>query len=233
MSQPPQLTTPTPYDPVRAVTYGWTALTRNLTPFLVLGGAIFVVGYAIPGVLNLVTSGTVLGMQEAGATPDIGAMLAGQLLKLAWSLVSAVVCWVLGLAMMRGALDVVDTGRTDLAAMFTRIDWLSALGAAIITMFVVWFGLLMCILPGLVVIYLLWFAPMAVVDGESATEALDASYRFTTGSLGEVVLFVLLSIALTVAGVLALGLGVIVAAPVVTIGMAYTWRVLQGRPVAS
>lgn len=228
MSQQP---TPTSYDPVRAVTYGWTGLTRNLTPFLVLGVAMFVVAYAVPTVLNVVTTGSVFGFQGASATADVGVILAGELVKLAWSLVSAVVCWVLGLAMMRGALDVVDTGRTDLPAMFTRIDWISALGATILTAIGVGVGLMMCILPGLVVVYLLWFVLPAIVDGESATGALDASYRFTTAKFGQVILFVLISVALALVGVISFGLGLIVATPVATIGTAYTWRVLQGRPV--
>lgn len=97
----------------------------------------------------------------------------------------------------------------------------------------VWAGIIACVIPGLVIGFLLWFAMPAVIDGESATGALSASYRFTTRNVGDLLLFVLLCAALIIAGICTCGLGLLVATPVITIGMACTWRVLQGRPVAT
>ena len=220
-----------PYSPVEAITYGWRGFTRNLAPFLVLTAVALAIGLAFSLLSNVITTGSVLGIEEYDSSPDLGEMLARQGVSLGLSFVSSVISWVIGVAMMRGALDVADTGHTDLGAMFTRISWGAAVGAALLTTLAIWAGIIACVIPGLIIGFLLWFVLPAVVDGESATGALSASYRFTTGNLGDVLLFFLLSIAVLVAGVCACGVGLLVATPVLMIGMAYTWRVLQGRPV--
>lgn len=220
-----------PYSPVEAIAYGWRGFTRNLAPFLVLTAVALAIGLAFSLLSNVITTGSVLGIEEYDSSPDLGEMLARQGVSLGLSFVSSVISWVIGVAMMRGALDVADTGHTDLGAMFTRISWGAAVGAALLTTLAIWAGIIACVIPGLIIGFLLWFVLPAVVDGESATGALSASYRFTTGNLGDVLLFFLLSIAVLVAGVCACGVGLLVATPVLMIGMAYTWRVLQGRPV--
>ena len=220
-----------PYSPVEAIAYGWRGFTRNLAPFLVLTAVALAIGLAFSLLSNVITTGSVLGIEEYDSSPDLGEMLARQGVSLGLSFVSSVISWVIGVAMMRGALDVADTGHTDLGAMFTRISWGAAVGAALLTTLAIWAGIIACVIPGLIIGFLLWFVLPAVVDGESATGALGASFRFTTERLGDVLLFFLLSIAVLVAGVCACGVGLLVATPVLMIGMAYTWRVLQGRPV--
>ena len=222
---------PAPYSPVEAITYGWTAFTRNAAPFLVLAAVSLAIGVSISLLSNVITTGSVLGLQEYDSSPDVGEMLARQAVNLGLSVVTSFISWVIGVAMMRGAIDVVDTGHTDLGAMFTRINWGAAIGAALLTTLAIWAGFIACFIPGLIIGFLLWFFLAAVVDGESATGALGASFRFTTERLGDVLLFFLLSIAVMVAGFCACGVGLLVATPVLMIGMAYTWRVLQGRPV--
>ena len=221
-----------PYSPVEAIAYGWRGFTRNLAPFLVLTAVALAIGLAFSLLSNVITTGSVLGIEEYDSSPDLGEMLARQGVSLGLSFVSSVISWVIGVAMMRGALDVADTGHTDLGAMFTRISWGAAVGAALLTTLAIWAGIIACVIPGLIIGFLLWFVLPAVVDGESATGALGASYRFTTGNLGDVLLFFLLSIAVLVAGACTCGLATLVVSPVLSIGMAYTWRVLQGRPVA-
>ena len=223
---------PTPYSPVEAVKYGWTGFTRNVAPFLVLTIVMMVIGAAISVTTNLITTGSVLGIQEYDSTPDVGEMLGMQAVSLGGSFISTLISWVIGMAMMRGAIDVVDTGRTELGAMFSRINWGAALGAAVLGTLAIWVGIFACIVPGLIIGFLLWFTSPAVIDGEPATGALSASYRFTSGNVGDVLLFGLLAIVLIVIAVCTCGLATLVVSPVLSIGMAYTWRVLQGRPVA-
>lgn len=220
------------YSAVEAVKYGWTGFTRNIAPFLVLSLLAMAVGVTINLMTNLIATGSLFGAQDFGTNPEPGELLATQAASLGGSFVISLISWIIGVAMMRGALDVVDTGRTDLGATFTRINWGAALGAALLATLAIWAGILACLLPGLVIAFLLWFTTPAVVDGESATGALAASFRFTTKNVGDVLLFALLALALLVAGICTCGLGMLVVSPVLSIGAAYTWRVLQGRPAA-
>lgn len=224
-----------PYSAIGAVEYGWQKFRDNLGPFLLMGLIIFVSGMVIQFTTNLVSTGTLLGTGGA-VDPETGLPeqdLIATLIQLIGGLVSGVIAWVLGLALMRGALDVVDTGRTDFAAMFTRIPWGQAVIAGILVGLALIGGLILCIFPVFIVGFLLYYSSVAVLDGESGPGALAASFRFTTQNLGQTLLFAVLSILLIViVTCCTLGLGSIVVTPLFAIGVAYTWRTLQGRPVA-
>src|SRR5699024_7407405 len=131
---------PTPYSPVEAVKYGWTGFTRNVAPFLVLTIVMMVIGAAISVMTNLITTGSVLGIQEYDSTPDVGEMLGMQAVSLGGSFISTLISWVIGMAMMRGAIDVVDTGRTELRAMFSWFDCGATLGDDGVDTRVIWVG---------------------------------------------------------------------------------------------
>lgn len=222
-----------PYSPVDALTYGWRLFTKNVGPFMIITAVILVISAAISFGTNLATTGSLLG---TGSTidPVTGLpenYLLHQLISLMTSFVSGIISWVLGLALVRGALDVVDTGRTDLGAMFTRIPWGQALLAGIIVMIVTFVGTLMCILPGIVAAYLLYYTNMAVLDGASGVDGIMASFNFTTKNVGPTLLLALLAIVIVILSLCTLGLALLISVPVLSIAAAYTWRVLQGRPV--
>lgn len=224
---------PAPYSALDAVKYGWTKFTQNAAPFAIIAVIILIVGAGINFAVNLTMTGSLLGTENfdpATGLPEQG--FAYQLASLASSLLTGVVTWVLGLALVRGALDVVDTGRTDLGAMFTRINWGQAIIAGILVAIATTIGIVLCIVPGIIVAFLLYYTNVAVVDGASGVDAITASFRFTKGNLGETLLYALLSIGLVIIGICTCGLGLIIITPVLAIGLAYTWRVLQGRPVA-
>lgn len=222
-----------PYSPVDALTYGWRLFTKNVGPFMIITAVMLVISAAISFGTNLATTGSLFG---TGSTVDPVTglpenYLVHQLISLMASFVSGIISWVLGLALVRGALDVVDTGRTDLGAMFTRIPWGQAIIAGIIVMIVTFVGTLMCILPGIVAAYLLYYTNMAVLDGASGVDGIVASFNFTTKNVGPTLLLALLAIVIVILSLCTLGLALLIAVPVLCIAAAYTWRVLQGRPV--
>ena len=95
-------------------------------------------------------------------------------------------------------------------------------------------GLVLCVLPGFVVIFLTWFARYFVVErGQDAVTALKSSFSFTSSHAGPLLLLALLGVLCFVAGALACLVGLLVAYPVVSIASAYTYRRLQGQPVAA
>lgn len=227
---------PAPYSPTDAIVYGWRKLTQNLGPFIVMGVLILVIGVLISFGTNLIATGSLLAA-DAPTDPDTGLPeenLASTFIQLAGSLVTGAVSWFLTLVLLRGALDVVDTGRTDLGVMFTRIPWGQALVAGILVLLASMGGLLLCFVGVIPVLFFLYYTNVAVLDGASGTDALGASFRFVKDNVGDVFVFALLAIVITaVAACCTLGLASIVTTPMFAIAVAYTWRNLQGRPVAA
>lgn len=226
---------PNSYSPLEALTYGWRKFTQNLGPFLgmtVLLGAI-ALGFSFVSELLLQTGPTVPGPADPFTgeptqvrEPGIGAIAASGVL----SIISAIVQFVIAAALIRAALDVVDTGSASIDTMFTRIPWLHMVLAAILVALVSMVGLILCIIPGIIAAFLLSFTNFAVVDGNSATDAMGASFRFTKANAGPVLLLFLVFLGLGILSLCTLGLGFLVLIPVGYLAVAYTWRVLQGRP---
>lgn len=158
--------------------------------------------------------------------PGVGAIAASAVM----SILSAVLQFVIAAALIRAALDVVDTGSASIGTMFTRIPWLHMVLAAILVALVTMVGVILCIIPGIIAAFLLSFTNVAVVDGNSATDAMGASFRFTKANVGPVLLLFLVFLGLGILSVCTLGLGFLVLIPVGYIAVAYTWRMLQGRP---
>lgn len=225
---------PAQYSPVDAFKYGWTKFTQNAGPFLLVTVLILGISLVISFGSNFAINGSLLA--TGNVDPETGfpePTVASELLSLLTSMVVSMISWALGAALVRGALDVVDTGRTDLGQMFTRINWGQVILASVLVSLATTIGTILCILPGIAAAFLFMYSTVAVVDGESAIDGLAASFRFTTAHLGETILFVLLAIPLVVIAICTCGIGMLVVLPMLYIGMAYTWRVLQGRPVAA
>ncbi|WP_068319295.1 hypothetical protein [Janibacter anophelis] len=178
---PPSGPAPSQYNPIDAVKYGWEKFTQNLGPLLGLTAIILVIGICLNMVINLAFTGSVLGSSASTVDPETGLpdnFLQAQLASITSSFVTGFISWALGLALVRGALDIVDRGRTSFGEMFSRIPW----GQAIIAGLLVWLattvGIVLCVIPGIIVMFLLYYTNIAVVDGRSATDAMGASFTF-------------------------------------------------------
>lgn len=224
-----------PFSAMGAIEFGWRGFTKNVVPFLVITAAILILGAAINTLSNLLLTGSLTGtggeIDPATGLPEN--FWAAQMGSILASFLTSAITWVLGLALVRGALDVVDTGRTDLSAMFSRIPWGQAILAGLIVVVATFVGTLLCILPGIALAFLLYYTNFAVLDGASATDAVAQSFRFTSGHLGETLLLALLAIVIYVLSLCTLGLALFVAIPVLSMAAAYAWRALQGRQVAT
>lgn len=227
---------PQPYRPLDALAYGWNGFKNNLGPFLGMTVLFFVLGLGLSGASELLmnTGPTVMetdpisGMPTEVHQPGIGAILASTLL----SILSAVAQFVLAAAIIRAALDVVDTGQTSIGAMFTRIPWLHLVLAAILVAIVTTVGIVLCIIPGIIAAVMLSFTNFAVMDGHSAPAGMKESFTFVKGNAGPVLLLFLIFLGLGILSLCTLGLGLVVLVPVGYIAVAYTWRALQGsQPV--
>jgi uncharacterized membrane protein len=90
------------------------------------------------------------------------------------------------------------------------------------------------VIPGLVVAFLTSFTLYFLMDRQElgAIDAIKASYSFTTKNVGNVIVWFLLCLATYVVGFVLCGVGLIAAVPVILIGTAYTYKTLNGQPVA-
>ncbi len=105
--------------------------------------------------------------------------------------------------------------------------------AALIVAVATFIGTLLCYLPGLIVGFLLNWTMFYVVDQDMAPmDAAKASVKFATDHLGDTVVFYLLGIVAFIVGAVLCLVGLLVAAPVVLIGAAYTFRKLNGQQVS-
>lgn len=96
-------------------------------------------------------------------------------------------------------------------------------------------GLLLCILPGLIVIFLFLFSPYFALDkGQGVGEALGNSFRLVTGNIGQVILAIIINAVASFLGSsgFLFGLLVLVTLPFSALFTSYVYRALQNEPVA-
>ena len=149
-------------------------------------------------------------------------------------LVVSLITQALGAGLIKNALHVVDGRPTSLGELTTWAVKPQVLTAAVLVAGATFVGSPLCYVPGLIVGFLLNWTMFFVVDQDlSPVEAVKASVRFATSHLGDTILFYLLGIVAFVVGALLCLVGLLVAAPVVLIGAAFTFRVLQGRQVVA
>ena len=220
-----------------ALGYGWAALKNNLAPLVVL--ALVVIGVQV--VLNL--TGTALG---AAASSDNG-LVAGTfaIATVLFGVLAWVVGFVVAIGLIRAALAVLD-GRKPTASMLLEGQGLATyILAAILFALATFVGLLACIIPGLIIVFLWQFYGYAVVDGApsvGATQALGRSYQVVKDNVGELLVLwlAILGIGLVIGLVTVIPfigwvlgpLAAIVFYPVTALALAYAWRTLTGGRVA-
>jgi uncharacterized membrane protein len=211
------------YRPRAALSYGWEKFADNpatlMVPMIVVFVGLLVTGLA----LELVLARVRLGDGATGGLLVSG--LSCAVLFLVFQLLAA--------GLYRGALRVVDGRSFAFGELFEGWDRTQVVIAGVLTAAAVGVGTVLCVVPGLVIAFLTQFTLLFVVDrGLTAVDAVKASVRLVAAHPGVTAVFYLLSAAATALGALLCGIGLLVTVPVVLIGSAYTFRRLQGGPVA-
>jgi uncharacterized membrane protein len=139
---------------------------------------------------------------------------------------------VLAAGLYKGATHVTDGRPFSTDQLFDDWDKTQVVIAALIIAAATFIGTILCYLPGLIVGFLAQFTLLFVVDKHlEAVDAIKASVRLVVDNLGNALLFYLLALVVLAVGAILCGVGLLVAAPVALIGLAYTYRRLQGEPV--
>lgn len=228
------------YSAVDAIKYGWEKFSKKPAELLVPGLIFLLCVIAVEVVAYLVMNATLLGTHdctrtifgtqvEAQCSPSFFTTLIGQALI---SLAASVVVSALGAGLIKSALNVVDGLEVNVGDIFGYATKPAVLTTAALIGVGTFIGTVACIVPGIIFGFVTAFAMFFVVDKEMApVDAIKASISFMTANLGSTLVFYLLGIATMIVGLIACGIGVFVAAPVVAIAAAYTFRTLHNEPV--
>lgn len=219
---------PAGYSATDAIGYGWKAFTTHAGALigaallaLLVPVLIQVIGLAFGG-------GEVFSFALDGDGFDFDFNASAMLFNIVGSIVSLVMT----AGLIRLAFDVIDGHEVSVGNMFSRFDILQVVIAAIVVGVLTSIGLLLCILPGIAVLFFTYLTNYFIVGkGQDAITAIKSSLSLVTNNFGSVLVFALLAFCVMIAGLLACGIGIIVALPVVTVATAYTFRVLQSEPV--
>jgi len=227
------------YSAVDAIQYGWTKFTKSpatlLIPVLITGVVVAVVyvlmffvilGSAFSG------SGTTIDSNGNFSYDGGPGFVLRMILMAVVFLVVMFALQVLMAALAKGGLDVADGKSPALGELFEGWDKTQVLIAAALIAVGTAIGFALCYLPGIVFSFLASYTMYYVIDKQmSAVDAIKASISFTTSHLGETILFFLLAAVVTAIGGILCGVGLLVAYPVVLVGQAYTFRLLNNEPV--
>jgi uncharacterized membrane protein len=229
------------YSPTEAFSYGWAKFKAKPGDLLVPILVVLLVVIVLEVIVQLILRATLLGTHDCTTTvlgtsvqtqcgPGffvslLGAGLAG--------LVVSLVVQALGAGLIKNALNVADGKPVSLSEIGTWATNSRVLVAALIIAVATFIGTLLCYLPGIIIGFLLNWTMFYVVDRDMAPmDAVKASINFVTSHLGDTIVFYLLGIVAFIVGALLCLVGLLVAAPVVLIGAAFTYRRLNGEPVS-
>lgn len=212
--EPPSYGTPAPgaggnLDAGAAISYGWSALKKYIGPFLLIALVIIVVQIALSAV---------------------GLAFENYFVSMTWNILTWVIGLVLAMGLIRAALAVLD-GREPEVGMLFQTDSLGAyLVASILVGLLFGVGLILCVIPGLIVLFLFAFYGYAIVDGRTndAIESMKMSYQLVTKNAGSLLLLFILAVVINVVGALLCLVGLLATYPLTAVAIAYAWRTISG-----
>jgi uncharacterized membrane protein len=190
-----------------AIRHGWNRLWPNIVPM----GLFTLIVWAV----NLVLSGL------EGVLLSILGFVVSQLLAIGW---------------IKIALDITDGRPVTASAVTERFGLIgSYLLAALAYTVMVFVGLVLLIVPGIILAIVFAFYGFHIVDtgDRSPVRALRRSAEITRGERGRLFLFGVLLIALNILGLLVLVVGVLVTSAISILAAAYVYRQLSGTAGAA
>ena len=206
---------------IRAYAIGLAAGTQAFTEGI--GGAIF----GTPGVTINPDTGVI---STSGGPGFFGTLILGVI----GGLVYYTVVGFIQAAITRAALAITDGKKIEVGTILSA----DRLGKIIVTAFLVGIataiGYLFCGIGAIIVSFFLAYTFYFLLDQNlEPTQALSASFNFVKEHLGDLLVFYLVSLLAYFVGALICGIGLLVAAPVVLIATAYTYKKFTNQAVAA
>jgi uncharacterized membrane protein len=198
-------------DTGTALSYGWQKFQQNVGPLLI--------AVLIPVVVQIVLS--IIG-RAVNSTPVL----------ILFEIVSIALGAAAGIGIYRVALQITAGEPADIGKAFAYDRWGEWIIFSIIFGLMVGIGLLLCIVPGLLVLAFFGLAPFFFLDQRmSLGEALTAS-RMAVQTKG-LALPILLCIVVGFLGIILCFVGVLITEPIAYVAVAFLYRYAAGQSVAA
>ncbi len=148
-------------------------------------------------------------------------------------LVLLVVAGAIQSAYLGGLLDIANGQPVTAGSFFKPRNVGSVVVASVIIGILTAIGNFLCVIPGLIVGILTVFATVAIVDRNlKPIDGIKASFELAKANFVQALLIWLLVAVIIAVGAVLCGVGLLVAVPVATLFLVYSWRKLTGGPVA-
>jgi hypothetical protein len=224
------------WDIGTALSTGWELFKNNVAVVLI---TTLIVG-GVSGVFQGISQGIGAAAPQLADGDNAEIIIAVvSIVNLLISLVAFVVNTWLSLGYLKVFIKIVRSGtgagaQAEVSDVFTGASsLLPAIGANILTGLIVLVGFLLLIVPGYIAMLGLLFTLYLIVDKNlGPIEAMKESWRITDGHKANLFLFLLVAGLVILVGMLACFVGLIVAAPVVSLATAYIYCQLTGTGAA-
>lgn len=230
-------TGPGGYSVGNAFSYAFKKFQENLLP-LVLITLILLVAVVVIQVIGNIITGSMNGSVTISDTGEIdtggGFFAASMIVSLLFSAISWAVQLAVQSGIIKASLALTRGQQVDVGSAFNGINWAQVIVTSLLVGVGTFVGLVLCIIPGLIWIFLTSYALYFVIDRDmDAIPAIKASIDLVKNNFGVLLLFWLATVAAYIVGACLCGVGLLAAIPIVVIAQAYTFRTLTGDPVTS
>jgi len=203
------------FSPGDAIRFGWETFKGRPWFFIGAVAILLLASIAINIVSSAIDSATGGSLEE----PSIAGSIVNYGL--------AVLLNMGAIAFFLAAYDSPD--RVQFSALWHPQPYWKFLGTSLLASLAVAVGLFLLIVPGLIAMVLFMFSMFLVIDrGLGPIDALKQSMEMTKGNRWPLFGLILLMALILFVGILALGVGLIVAAPIVGLAYTYAYRLLSG-----
>jgi len=208
------------------IRFGWETFKKR--PGILIGAIVLTTLIpSIPGIL--VPSPEV--MPGVPPPPPTTALLVATLVATLTSLVLGIFAAIGMTTLALRAHD--DIASVKIGDLWNPQPFWRYLGAQFLVAIIIFVGLLLLVVPGIIAALGLLFVTFVVIDrGAGPINALKESWRITNGNKWQLFLFGLVLIGLNLLGLLALVIGILVTAPITWIAATHAYRTLASQAEA-
>ncbi len=190
-----------------ALSYGWNGFVKNLGTILVLL-LIIIVAYAGFGLVGQL-------------------LVDNPFLSIVFSVIGYVIALMVTVGLIRASLEIVEGRTPEFDVLFQGAHVGSYFVASLLVGLMTFVGLVLCVIPGLLVMFFTFFYGYYIVDKNmSPTDGISASVNVVRANMGNLLAFLVVAVVLLI---VTCGL----AWPVVWIAGAYVYKTINGEPVAA